>query len=185
MEWVNTVLLVVLVVFALYEKGRVKALEKALAFQRNKLCSQADILASQRDVMALQKDILASHQHALDTVLAKLDIPIPERTGGEAKIKKEAIELKRRKAMAEEKSKFEREVEGRTKTLDWYEKEFSVGLDALLELLLNVPLGTQESIISKMPNSVIRKGFKRLSDKMLEYEMTDSRDALPSEPPRA
>ena len=40
MEWVNTILLVVLVVFSVYEKRRLKTLEEDLALQKNKLGSQ-------------------------------------------------------------------------------------------------------------------------------------------------
>jgi hypothetical protein len=52
----------------------------------------------------------------------------------------------------------------KNKTIDWYEKEFSIGLDALLELFLHLPHRIQQRIIAKMPQSVIKKGFKRLSD---------------------
>ncbi len=69
--------------------------------------------------------------------------------------------------MAEEKARFEKEVKVKTKSIEWYEKEFSIGLDALLELFFHIPLGVRESIISEMPNSVIKKGFKRLSDKRI------------------
>jgi len=176
MEWINTILLIVLVVFSLYEKRRLKALEKDVVLQENRLGSQADILASHRD-------ILTSHKHVLDSVKVYLDVPIPERLRGAVKITEGGIELKQQKKIAEEKSRFEKEVRERTKTIDWYEKEFSIGLDALLELLLYVPLTVQESIISKMPNSVMKKGFKKLSEKMLEYERASLGDESPPKPP--
>ena len=178
MEWINTILLLVLIVFFLYEKKRLKTLEEDLAFQNNRLGAQADILASHRD-------ILSSHKHLLDSVKAYLDVPIPERLRGAVKITEGGIELKQQKKIAEEKFRFEREVQERTKTIDWYEKEFSVGLDALLQLLLYVPRTVQESIIGKMPNSVMKKGFKRLSEKMLEHERASLGDESPPKPPES
>jgi hypothetical protein len=115
-----------------------------------------DILASYREVLASEKEILASHKEILGRVKAYGSISTPGESIGEPRVTDETVRLKQRKEMAEEKSRFEKQVQERTKTIDWYEKEFSVAL---------VPLGVRESIISKMPNSVIKKGFQRLSEK--------------------
>ncbi|MGD8513445.1 MAG: hypothetical protein PVG85_05805 [Deltaproteobacteria bacterium] len=174
MEWVNAVVLIGLLVFTLQQKRRLKGLEENLPLRKSKPGSQADmlalhkdILASYREVLAAEKDILASLKEMVDNVKAYRDGPTPRERKGEDSVTEGAVEQKQRKERAEEKSRFEKEVQERAKTIDWYEKEFSVGLDALLELFLHVPLGVRESIISRMPNSVIKKGFQRLSDKGL------------------
>ena len=174
MEWVNAVVIIGLLVFALQQRKRLKGLEENLPLRKGKLVSQADMLAlhkdllsSYREVLATEKDILASLKEMLDSVKAYRDVATPREPRGEDSATEGAVELKQRKERAEEKSRFEKEVQERVKTIDWYEKEFSVGLDALLELFLHVPLGVRESIISKMPHSVIKKGFQRLSDKDL------------------
>jgi len=158
MEWVNAVILIGLLVFALQQNKRLKRLEEDLPLRKGKL-------ASQGDMMALHKDILASYKEILGSIKAYGGIAAPGESIGEPRVTDETAHLKQRKEMAEEKSRFEKQVQERTKTIDWYEKEFSVALDALLELFLYVPLGVRESIISKMPNSVIKKGFQRLSEK--------------------
>jgi hypothetical protein len=172
MEWVNAVVLIGLLVFALQQKKRLKRLEEDLPLRKGKLASQGDmmalhkdILASYRGVLASEKEILASHKEILGSVKAYGGIPTPGESIGGPRVTDETVHLKQREEMAEEKSKFEKQVQERTKTIDWYEKEFSVALDTLLELFLYVPLGVRESIISKMPNSVIKKGFQRLSEK--------------------
>ena len=172
MEWVNAVVLIGLLVFALQQKKRLKRLEEDLPLRKGKLASQGDmmtlhkdILASYREVLASEKEILASHKEILGSVKAYGAIPTPGESIGGPRVTDEVVHLRQRKEMAEEKSKFEKQVQERTKTIDWYEKEFSVALDALLELFLYVPLGVRESIIGKMPNSVIKKGFQRLSEK--------------------
>jgi hypothetical protein len=172
MEWVNAVVLIGLLVFALQQKKRLKRLEGDLPLRKGKLASQGDmmalhkdILASYREVLASEKEILASHKEILGSIKAYGGIPTPGESIGGPGVTDETVHLRQRKEMAEEKSKFEKQVQERTKTIDWYEKEFSVALDALLELFLYVPLGVRESIISKMPNSVIKKGFQRLSEK--------------------
>ena len=172
MEWVNAVVLIGLLVFALQQKKRLKRLEGDLPLRKGKLASQGDmmalhkdILASYREVLASEKEILASHKEILGSIKAYGGISTPGESIGVPRVTDETVHIKQRKEMAEEKSKFEKQVQERTKTIDWYEKEFSVALDALLELFLYVPLGVRESIISKMPNSVIKKGFQRLSEK--------------------
>ena len=172
MEWVNAVVLIGLLVFALQQRKRLKRLEEDLPLRKGKLASQGDmmalhkdILASYREVLASEKEILASHKEILGSIKAYGGISTPGESIGVPRVTDETVHIKQRKEMAEEKSKFEKQVQERTKTIDWYEKEFSVALDALLELFLYVPLDVRESIISKMPNSVIKKGFQRLSEK--------------------
>ena len=179
MEWVNAVVLIGLLVFALQQRKRLKRLEEDLPLRKGKLPSQGDmmpshkeilasyreILASHREILASEKEILASHKEILGSIKAYGGISTPGESIGGPGVTDETLHLKQRKEMAEEKSKFEKQVQERTKTIDWYEKEFSVALDALLELFLYVPLDVRESIISKMPNSVIKKGFQRLSEK--------------------
>jgi hypothetical protein len=176
MEWVKALVLIGLLVFVLQQKKRLKRLEENLPLRKGKLSSQVDMsplhkdmLASYKTLLASEKEILASHKKILDSVKAYRDIPMPRASMGEDSVPDETIQLKQRKDMAEEKSRFEKEVQEKTKTIDWYEKEFSVALDALLELFLHVPLGVQESIINKMPNSVIKKGFQRLSEKKPDH----------------
>ena len=174
MEWVNAVVLIGLLVFALQQKKRLKGLEENLPLRKSKPESQTDmwalhkdILASYKEVLASEKDILASLKEMVAHVTPEGEGATPSEPKGEDKVTAGAVEQKQRKERAEEKSRFEKEVQERVKTIEWYEKEFAVGLDALLELFLHVPLGDRESIISKMPHSVIKKGFQRLSDKGL------------------
>jgi len=164
MEWVNAVVVIAVLLMALHQKKRVKALEKTLALQKEQLASQANVLAAHKDMLASQREVLASYRDLVDDTKPPIDREIQEEPTEGAKTTEEEIRFRKRQEMAEEKSKFEREVQERTKTMEWYEKEFSVGLDALLELFLHVPLRVRESIIRKMPNSVLKKGFKRLSD---------------------
>lgn len=160
MEWVNAVVLIGLVFFVVIQNRHVRTLEKDLALQKEKLTLQDGMLATHRDILASQKGVPAS-------AMVYPDIPAPKQPTDETKVTDKAIEKKQREDMAEEKARFEKEVKVKTKSIEWYEKEFSIGLDALLELFFHIPLGVRESIISKMPNSVIKKGFKRLSDKRI------------------
>jgi len=164
MEWVNAVVVIAVLLMALHQKKRVKAMEKTLAVQKEQLASQANMLAVHKDMLASQREVLASYRDLVVDTEPPVDRDIPEEPTGGAKTTDEEVRFRKRQEMAEEKSKFEREVQERTKTMEWYEKEFSIGLDALLELFLHVPLRVRESIIRKMAPSVIRKGFKRLSD---------------------
>ncbi len=166
MEWINAAVLIVVIVFTLHHKKKIKALGDDVALQKEKLASQANMLASQKDTLASQKDLLTSYKDALDSLKASPAVGEPAQPGVEAKSKEDDIELRQRDNMAEEKARFEKDVQERTKTMEWYEKEFSIGLHAILELFLHVPIGTQRSIIAKMPDSVIKKGFKRLSGRI-------------------
>lgn len=170
MEWINAAVLVGLVVFAVYQKNRIRALEKTLASQKEKLevqesmlASHKDMLFSQKEILSSQKDLLTSYKDALDDVKAGLAVDTTAQPKIEITAKDDGVAFKNREDMAEEKAKFEKEVQEKKKSMDWYEKEFAVGLDALLELFLYVPPRIQQAIIAKMPNSVIKKGFKRLS----------------------
>jgi len=164
MEWVNAVVVIAVLLMALHQKKRVKALEKTLAVQKEQVASQANMLAVHKDMLASQREVLASYRELVVDTEPPTDRDREEEPTAGAKTADEEIKLRKRKEMAEEKSKFQKEVQERTKTMEWYEKEFSIGLDALLELFLHVPLRVRESIIGKMAPSVIRKGFKRLSD---------------------
>ncbi len=172
MQWVNALVLIGLLVFVWQQKKRLKRLEENLPLRKGKLPSQVDIsplhkdmLASYRALLASEKEILASHKKILDSLMAYRDIPTPRESTGEEMVADGTVQLKQRKDMAEEKFRFEKEVQEKTKTVDWYEKEFSIALDALLELFLHVAPGVREAIIGKMPSSVIKKGFQRLSEK--------------------
>ncbi|MDY6836803.1 MAG: hypothetical protein SWH78_02410 [Thermodesulfobacteriota bacterium] len=164
MEWVNAVVIIAVLLMALHQKKRVAALEKTLAVQKEQLASQATMMAAHKDMLASQKEALATYRDLMHDTRPPIDRDIQEAPADGPRTTGEETRIRKRQEMAEEKSKFEREVQERTKTMDWYEKEFSVGLAALLELLLHVPIAVRESIIGKMPNSVIKKGFKRLSD---------------------
>jgi hypothetical protein len=166
MEWINAAVLIVVIVFALHHKKKIKALEDDVALHKEKLALQANMLALQKDTLASQKDLLTSYKDALDSLKAKLPVGERSQPEVEAKTEEDDIELIQRDDMAEEKARFEKEVQERTKTMEWYEKEFSIGLHAILELFLHVPLRIQKSIIAKMPDSVIKKGFKRLSGRI-------------------
>jgi uncharacterized coiled-coil protein SlyX len=165
MEWVNAVLVIAVLLIALYQRKRVKALEENLALQKDQLASQANVLASHKDILASQREILASYRDLLSGAKPHLDPGAQEEPGKVATPAEGDVLLRKRQEMTEEKSRFEKEVQERTKTMEWYDKEFSIGLDALLELFLHVPLRVRESIIGKMPPSVMKKGFKRLSDR--------------------
>jgi len=164
MEWVNAVVIIAVLVMALHQRKRVKALEKTLAVQKEQLATQANMLTAHKDMLASQKEVLASYRDLVYETKPPVYRDTPEEPAEGAKTTQEEIRFRKRQEMAEEKSKFEREVQERTKTMEWYEKEFAIGLDVLLELFLHVPLRVREAIIGKMPNSVIKKGFKRLSD---------------------
>lgn len=170
MEWINAAVLVGLVVFAVYQRNKIGALEKTLVSQKEKLnahesmlASHKDMLFSQKEILSSQKDLLTSYKGSLDDVKSNLSGHAPSQPVVEIAAQDDEVECKHRKDMAEEKAKFEKEVQEKNKTMDWYEKEFSIGLDALLELFLHVPRRTRQAIIAKMPPSVIKKGFKRLS----------------------
>ncbi|MDY6989857.1 MAG: hypothetical protein SWQ30_17585 [Thermodesulfobacteriota bacterium] len=164
MEWVNAVVVIAVLLLALHQKKRVKALEKTLAVQKEQVASQANMLAAHKEMLASQREVLASYRDLVVDTEPPIDRDREEEPTEEAKTAEQDIRKRKRQEMAEEKAKFEREVRERTKTAEWYEKEFSIGLDALLELFLHVPLRVRESIIRKMSPSVIKKGFKRLSD---------------------
>ena len=136
-----------------------------MASHKEILASYREILASHREILASEKEILDSHKAMLESVKSYGGIPTPAESAGGPGVGHEGVHLRKRQEMAEEKSRFEKEVQERTKTMEWYDKEFSVALDALLELFLYVPPHARDSIISKMPNSVIKKGFQRLSEK--------------------
>ncbi|MDY6953036.1 MAG: hypothetical protein SWE60_16125 [Thermodesulfobacteriota bacterium] len=164
MEWINAVVIIAVLLMALHQKKRVKALEKTLAVQKEQLASQANMMAAHKDMLASQKEALATYRDLLDNTTPPMAGDVHEEPRERGKTTEEESLYRKRQEMTEEKSRFEREVRERTKTMEWFEKEFSIGLDALLELFLHVPLRVRESIIRKMPNSVIKKGFKRLSD---------------------
>jgi hypothetical protein len=159
MEWIIfAALFIVLLFFAFHQRKELKALEEDLAAQRDRLATQANKLAS-------QDSMLTSHQEALDNIRYYLDPDTREIPGSGTDTSEEMIFLRKRQEMDEEKRHFQEEVRKKAKTLEWYEKEFSIGLDALLELFLHIPLTVRESIIAKMPDSIVKKGFKRLSEK--------------------
>lgn len=166
MEWINAIVLMGLVVFVVYQKNQIRKLQKDLTSQKNALAAHKDMLSSQKAILISQKDLLASHKDTLDEVKANLSAGASVASDVEVPTKREDLEVQQRNDMAEEKAKFEKEVQERRKTMDWYEKEFSIALDALLELFLHVPHRIQQAIIATMPNSIIKKGFKRLSKKL-------------------
>ena len=166
MEWFNTTILIALVVYVLYQRKEITALTKDLIAQKERLTSQDNILASGKDMLMSGRDILASQKEVLDSLKEYIELHIPKHPWGGDKVVEEGVQLRQQREIAEETSRFEKEVRTKTKTLEWYEKEFSVGLNAMFQLLQFVPLGMREKIIGKMPNSVIKKGVKRLSDKM-------------------
>jgi hypothetical protein len=173
MEWINAAILVGLVLFAVYQKNKIRSLEKALLSQKEILDSQGAMLAShkdmifsQKEMLSSQKDLLTSYKDALDDVKAGLPVNSPVQPKIEVQAKDDDLARKQREDTAEEKVKFEKEVQQKKKNMDWYEKEFTIALDTLLELFLHIPHRIQQPIIAKMPNSVIKKGFKRLSNKI-------------------
>jgi len=173
MEWINAAVLVGLIVSAVYQKNKIRTLEKTLSSQQEKLdvqksmlASHKDMLLTQKEILSSQKDLLTSYKDALNDVKAGLAVDPPLQTRIEVTTANDGIAFKNREDMAEEKVRFEKEVQEKKKSMDWYEKEFSIGLDALLELFVHVPHRIQQTIIAKMPNSVIKKGFKRLSDRI-------------------
>lgn len=107
MEWINAVVLVGLLVFALQQKKRLKRLEEDLPLRKGKLASQGDmmalhkdILASYREVLTSEKEILASHREILGSVKAYGGISTPGESMGGSRVTDEAVHLKQRKEMA-------------------------------------------------------------------------------------
>jgi uncharacterized coiled-coil protein SlyX len=162
MEWVNAVVVIAVLLMALHQKKRIKALEKTLAVQKEQLAAQAETLAAHKEILASQKAVLASYRELAGGTKPPVSFDVEGEEVQEVKTS-EDVRLRMRQEMAEEKSRFEKEVQEKKKTMDWYEKEFAIGLDTVLELYLHLPFRVRESIIGKMPNSVIKKGFKRLS----------------------
>jgi hypothetical protein len=183
MEWINALMLIALLVMTAQQKRKADLPEpeapvragavqpasemESLPLHPDWAAAAENLTASQAELSGLQEKILKSQEELLAAVKACLDRPVPEtiRAGGDST--GEFADESRRQVMAAEKMKFEKEVREEERTLDWYEKEFSIGLDALLELFLHVPLPTQKSILAQMPNSVMKKGFMRLSDKII------------------
>ena len=172
MEWINATLLVGLVVFVVYQRNKIGALKKNLSSLEDKLndhesllASHKDMLFSQKEILSSQKDLLASYKDTLDDVKSNLSGDTPSQSVVEIATQDDDVEITPREDMVEEKARFEKEVQEKKKNMDWYEKEFNIALDTLLELFLHIPRRIQEPIIAKMPNSVIKKGFKRLSNK--------------------
>ncbi|MBW2109054.1 MAG: hypothetical protein JRI36_10375 [Deltaproteobacteria bacterium] len=174
MTWLTAIVLIGLACFTAYLRYRVDKLqeallaqEKQLATQQATLASHTGMLASHKDILDAHKDLLASYKDTLNGLKAEISVwPAPPEAAESLTNEDDAsvsVTVQRSK-MAEEKARFEREVQEKNKNMDWYEKEFSIALDALLELFLHVPRPVREAIISAMPNSVIKKGFKRLSD---------------------
>jgi hypothetical protein len=155
--WLNLVVLIGLVGLALYQKNRNRMLGKEIASLNERLTTLSTTLDAQKELLALYRNWLIGTK-------ADVVVSAPAEAQQAAPAANKDVEQKRREHMKEEKSKFQKEVQEKTKGVDWYEKEFSVGLDALLELFLDVPPNRQQEIIAKMPSSVIKKGFKRLSD---------------------
>jgi len=155
--WLNLVVLIGLVGLALYQKNRTRMLEKEIASLKERLTTLSTTLDSQKEFLSLYKNWGTGPK-------GDLVAPAPPEVQQAAPVANKDVEQKRRQHMEEEKSRFQREVQEKKKGMDWYEKEFSVGLDALLELFLHVPPHRQQAIIAKMPSSVIKKGFKRISD---------------------
>jgi hypothetical protein len=173
MEWINAAVLVGLIVVALLQNNKIKTLQKALSSQQSKLDAQQtalafqkDMLFSQKEILASQKDLLTSYKDALDGLKADIAVGPTVQPQDEVTPTDDGLTATNREGMAAEKAKFEKEVQEKKKSMDWYEKEFSIGLDALLELFLHVPHRVQENIIANMPDSVIKKGFKRVSDRI-------------------
>jgi hypothetical protein len=173
MEWINATLLVGLVVFAVYQRNKIGALGKNLSSLKDKLnahesllASHKDMLFSQKEILSSQKDLLTSYKDTLDDVKSNLSGDAPSQSVVEIAAQDDEVEIRPREDMIEEKARFGREVQEKTKNMDWYEKEFTIALDTLLELFLHIPQRIREPIITKMPNSVIKKGFKRLSNKI-------------------
>ena len=171
MEWINAKVLVGLIVFVVYQKNKISALEKTLSAQREKLDAQKsmlvshkDMLFSQKEILSTQKDLLISYKDALDDVKANIAIHGSFKPVVDTAPQEDNVEFKQRGEIKEEKAKFQKELQEKKKTIEWYEKEFLIGLDALLELFLHLPLSIRQKVIKKMPASVLKKGFKRLSD---------------------
>ena len=169
MEWINATLWIVVLILLLHQRKMVQSLKTNLGLQEDKFRWPVDLPASQKEVLEAQKEVLALQREFLNHATRHTAIhPTREPRAGEETSEKH-VELQVPKEVQDEKLKFERELEERKKTLEWYEKELRVALDALLELFLYVPANAQKLIISKMPNSVMKKGFKKLSDKVIEY----------------
>lgn len=173
MAWINAVALIGLIVFAVYQKNKIRTLEKALSAQQEKLdiqesrlASHKDMLLSQKEIFSSQNALLTSYKETLDNVKNGLGTAPSFKPTVEVAAADDGIAPNNREDMQEEKARFEKEVQEKKKSIDWYEKEFSIGLDTLLELFLHVPRGIQQKIIADMPDSMIKKGFKRLSNRI-------------------
>jgi hypothetical protein len=173
MAWINAVALIGLIVFAVYQKNKIRTLEKTLSAQQEKLdiqesrlASHKDMLLSQKEIFSSQNALLTSYKETLDNVKNSLGTTPSLKPTVEVPAADDGIAPNNREGMQEEKARFEKEVQEKKKSIDWYEKEFSIGLDTLLELFLYVPRGIQQKIIADMPDSIIKKGFKRLSTRI-------------------
>jgi hypothetical protein len=119
MEWVNAVVLLGLLVFALQQKKRLRRLEEDLPLRKGKLPSQGDmmpshkeilasyreILASHREILASEKEILDSHKAMLESLKSYGGIPTPAESAGGPGVAHEGVHLRKRQEMAEEKSR--------------------------------------------------------------------------------
>lgn len=174
MEWINAVFLIVLVILLVQQRQQVTALERHLNVHTDRMTMKIDGLSVQGElagplesVLAAHKELLGSHKELLDSMKAAPEAPaarLPE----EEKEAGGLNEQRQRRILAEEKERFGNEVREKKRTVEWYEKEFSIGLEALMELFLHVPVDVQEAVVSRMPNSVMKKGFTRLSEKIVE-----------------
>ena len=72
MEGINAIVLIGLIVFVVYQKNRMQAMQKDLASQKEELTAQANMLASQKEMLASQKDLMASYEDANLPVSFKL-----------------------------------------------------------------------------------------------------------------